>query len=92
MRESLLRTADHTYFVWQAYVNSQLNMQGHVHGQCQGRVCVQSYLVCPVESKLNVLWSFVRNHLRNKILVFLASCKQVRGGSAVWYETDGFCD
>ncbi|CAG7731113.1 unnamed protein product [Allacma fusca] len=38
----------------------------------------QSYLVCPLESKLDMLWSFLKHHKKSKILVFLSSCKQVR--------------
>ncbi|ODN00549.1 putative ATP-dependent RNA helicase DDX10 [Orchesella cincta] len=38
----------------------------------------QSYVVCPLDSKLNMLWSFLKHHKRSKILVFMSSCKQVR--------------
>ncbi|CAL8104403.1 unnamed protein product [Orchesella dallaii] len=38
----------------------------------------QSYVVCPLESKLNMLWSFLKHHKKAKILVFMSSCKQVR--------------
>lgn len=38
----------------------------------------QSYLVCELENKLSVLYSFIRNHLKHKILVFMSSCKQVK--------------
>ncbi|KAH9381259.1 hypothetical protein HPB48_003240 [Haemaphysalis longicornis] len=38
----------------------------------------QSYVVCELHDKLNLLWSFIRNHLKQKILVFLSSCKQVK--------------
>ena len=38
----------------------------------------QSYIVCPLESKLDLLWSFLKHHRRSKILVFMSSCKQVR--------------
>jgi len=34
--------------------------------------------VCPLDSKLEVLWSFLKHHKRSKILVFMSSCKQVR--------------
>jgi ATP-dependent RNA helicase DDX10/DBP4 len=37
----------------------------------------QSYIVCDLHDKVSMLWSFVRNHLKQKILVFMASCKQV---------------
>lgn len=43
----------------------------------------QSYVVCDLHEKLDMLWSFIRNHLKQKILVFMASCKQVR--DCTWY-------
>ncbi|KFD56453.1 hypothetical protein M514_02557 [Trichuris suis] len=38
----------------------------------------QKYAVVAEEDKLNFLWSFLRNHTKSKILIFLNSCKQVR--------------
>lgn len=38
----------------------------------------QYYIVVPLPSKLDFLYSFIQNHKNNKILVFLSSCKQVR--------------
>ncbi|KAH7882996.1 DEAD-domain-containing protein [Phlebopus sp. FC_14] len=38
----------------------------------------QHYSVCTLEQKLDILWSFIKTHLRTKILVFLSSGKQVR--------------
>ncbi|XP_063241066.1 probable ATP-dependent RNA helicase DDX10 [Bacillus rossius redtenbacheri] len=38
----------------------------------------QSYVVCALEEKVSVLWSFLKNHRSQKILVFMASCKQVK--------------
>ncbi|KAL9969468.1 hypothetical protein ACROYT_G021688 [Oculina patagonica] len=38
----------------------------------------QSYVVCELHEKLDFLFSFIRNHLKSKILVFLSSCKQVK--------------
>ncbi|XP_059615876.1 probable ATP-dependent RNA helicase DDX10 [Phlebotomus argentipes] len=37
-----------------------------------------SYLVCELKDKITMLWSFVKHHKRSKIIVFLASCKQVK--------------
>lgn len=37
----------------------------------------QSYIVCSLEDKLAMLWSFIRNHMKQKIIVFFSSCKQV---------------
>ena len=39
---------------------------------------LQNYVVCDLPEKLNFLYSFIRNHLKSKILVFASSCKQVR--------------
>jgi ATP-dependent RNA helicase DDX10/DBP4 len=38
----------------------------------------QSYVVVPLEHKLNAIYSFVKTHLRCKSIVFMASCAQVR--------------
>ncbi|XP_062575226.1 probable ATP-dependent RNA helicase DDX10 [Saccostrea cucullata] len=38
----------------------------------------QNYVVCELHDKISMLWSFVKNHLKSKVLVFLASCKQVK--------------
>lgn len=39
---------------------------------------VQSYMVCELHDKMSLLWSFIKNHLHHKVLVFMSSCKQVR--------------
>lgn len=39
---------------------------------------IQSYVVCELHDKMAMLWSFIKNHIKHKILVFLASCKQVK--------------
>ncbi|KAG0423052.1 hypothetical protein HPB47_001145 [Ixodes persulcatus] len=44
----------------------------------QSRTYMYSYTVCDLHNKLNLLWSFIRSHLKQKILVFLSSCKQVK--------------
>nr|XP_033331358.1 probable ATP-dependent RNA helicase DDX10 [Megalopta genalis] len=38
----------------------------------------QSYIICALEDKLSMIWSFLRNHLKQKIIVFFSSCKQVK--------------
>lgn len=38
----------------------------------------QHYVVCELDKKLDVLWSFIKTHLQSKIIVFMSSCKQVR--------------
>ncbi|KYQ93565.1 putative RNA helicase [Tieghemostelium lacteum] len=38
----------------------------------------QTLCVVNLEMKLNVLYSFIKSHLTSKIIVFLATCKQVR--------------
>ncbi len=44
---------------------------------CTPKNLVQTYVMCEVEEKLNFLWSFIRNHLNQKIIIFFQSCKQV---------------
>lgn len=38
----------------------------------------QSYVVLPLEHKLNAVYSFVKTHLKCKSIIFMASCAQVR--------------
>ncbi|KAI0242587.1 putative ATP-dependent RNA helicase DDX10 [Lamellibrachia satsuma] len=38
----------------------------------------QSYIVSELGDKMDLLWSFIKNHLKKKILIFISSCKQVR--------------
>ena len=39
---------------------------------------LQAYVVCELQEKVNVLWSFIKSHLRSKVIVFLSTCKQVK--------------
>ncbi|EFX84542.1 hypothetical protein DAPPUDRAFT_223010 [Daphnia pulex] len=38
----------------------------------------QSYIITPIQNKVDILWSFLRSHRKKKLIVFLTSCKQVR--------------
>ncbi|PIK54857.1 putative ATP-dependent RNA helicase DDX10 [Apostichopus japonicus] len=38
----------------------------------------QSYIVCELQQKINILFSFIKAHRNKKVLVFMASCKQVK--------------
>lgn len=38
----------------------------------------QVYMVLPLESKVDVLFSFLRSHSQKKLIVFVSACKQVR--------------
>ncbi|XP_042906559.1 probable ATP-dependent RNA helicase DDX10 [Parasteatoda tepidariorum] len=38
----------------------------------------QSFIVCDAHDKMNLIWSFIKSHKKQKILVFMASCKQVK--------------
>ncbi|CAO3593014.1 unnamed protein product [Absidia cylindrospora] len=38
----------------------------------------QHYVVCELQDKLDILYSFIKTHLKNKVIVFLSSCKQTR--------------
>ncbi|KAI0786991.1 P-loop containing nucleoside triphosphate hydrolase protein [Abortiporus biennis] len=38
----------------------------------------QHYVICELDKKLDILWSFIKSHLQSKTLVFMSSCKQVR--------------
>ncbi|XP_047199100.1 probable ATP-dependent RNA helicase DDX10 [Hippoglossus stenolepis] len=38
----------------------------------------QSYVVCELHHKVNMLYSFIKSHLKRKIIVFFACCKEVQ--------------
>eukprot|EP00934_Nitzschia_sp_Nitz4_P008794 Nitzschia sp. Nitz4//scaffold284_size24204//12754//14943//NITZ4_008417-RA/size24204-processed-gene-0.9-mRNA-1//-1//CDS//3329545691//8784//frame0 len=38
----------------------------------------QSYVLVPIEHKLNCIYSFLKSHLKCKTIIFMASCSQVR--------------
>uniref|UniRef100_A0A8C2SPB6 ATP-dependent RNA helicase n=1 Tax=Coturnix japonica TaxID=93934 RepID=A0A8C2SPB6_COTJA len=38
----------------------------------------QNYIVCELQHKINVLYSFLKSHLKKKSIVFFASCKEVQ--------------
>lgn len=38
----------------------------------------QNYVVCEIEDKMSILWSFIKNHSKLKIIIFLSSCHQVK--------------
>lgn len=39
---------------------------------------VQNYIVCKLSDKLDVLYSFLKTHLKSKVIVFFSTCSQVR--------------
>jgi ATP-dependent RNA helicase DDX10/DBP4 len=50
----------------------------HEHASiCTPKNLAQTYVMCDIHEKLSFLWSFIRNHLNQKIIVFFQSCKQV---------------
>lgn len=38
----------------------------------------QHYVVCRLQDKINMLYSFLRSHLKHKTIVFMSSCKEAR--------------
>ncbi|XP_055370940.1 probable ATP-dependent RNA helicase DDX10 [Condylostylus longicornis] len=38
----------------------------------------QNYIITNLEDKISVLWSFVKNHSKQKLIVFMSTCKQVK--------------
>ncbi|KIJ16388.1 hypothetical protein PAXINDRAFT_180262 [Paxillus involutus ATCC 200175] len=82
-RQTLLFSATQTQSVAQL---ARLSLQDPVHIGVQeaGSSTTtpaglsQHYSVCPLDKKLDILWSFIKTHLHSKVLVFLSSGKQVR--------------
>ncbi|XP_031359167.1 probable ATP-dependent RNA helicase DDX10 [Photinus pyralis] len=52
-----------------------------VHDNCKYTTPVgleQSYMICELKDKIAVIWSFIKNHLKKKVIIFFSSCKQVK--------------
>ncbi|KAJ1916903.1 ATP-dependent RNA helicase dbp4 [Tieghemiomyces parasiticus] len=52
-----------------------------VHDQAEASTpakLVQNYMVCELDRKLDILFSFMKAHPQTKALVFASSCKQIR--------------
>lgn len=39
---------------------------------------IQNYIICPLEKKLDTLFSFIKSHLKSKMIIFFSTCSQVR--------------
>lgn len=39
---------------------------------------IQNYVVCELDQKLNILYSFIKSHLKSKMIIFFSTCSQVR--------------
>ncbi|KIK84532.1 hypothetical protein PAXRUDRAFT_152885 [Paxillus rubicundulus Ve08.2h10] len=82
-RQTLLFSATQTQSVAQL---ARLSLQDPVHIGVQEAgsstttpaSLSQHYSICPLDKKLDILWSFIKTHLHSKVLVFLSSGKQVR--------------
>ncbi|OWF42749.1 ATP-dependent RNA helicase DDX10 [Mizuhopecten yessoensis] len=81
-RQTLLFSATQTRSVKDlARLSLQSPMYVSVHENAEHSTPTQleqSYIVCELHDKINLLWSFIKNHLKSKTLIFLSSCKQVR--------------
>lgn len=42
------------------------------------KALVENYVVCDTHDKFTFLWTFISSHKKQKILVFLSTCKQVK--------------
>ncbi|KAL4857390.1 putative ATP-dependent RNA helicase DDX10 [Chlorella vulgaris] len=38
----------------------------------------QAYMECELQQKMDILWSFIKTHLKAKTIIFVSTCKQVR--------------
>ena len=47
------------------------------HAEATPSQLKQNYIVCPLHQKLDILFSFIKSHLKSKLIVFLSSCSQV---------------
>lgn len=38
----------------------------------------QAYMICNLQDKMDVIWSFIKTHLSSRIIVFFSTCNQVK--------------
>ena len=57
-----------------------ISVREEAHDSFTPKNLSQHYLVCTLDKKLDLLFSFIRTHLQVKALVFFSSCKQVNWG------------
>jgi len=38
----------------------------------------QAYMICNLQDKMDVVWSFIKTHLSSRIIIFFSTCKQVK--------------
>jgi ATP-dependent RNA helicase DDX10/DBP4 len=55
-----------------------VNEEGSGKGGLIPDTLQQHYMIVPLEQKLSLLFSFIRTHLKSKVLVFFSSCRQVQ--------------
>lgn len=58
-----------------------ISVREEAHDSFTPKNLSQHYLVCTLDKKLDLLFSFIRTHLQVKALVFFSSCKQVSWSS-----------
>uniref|UniRef100_A0A2M3Z5V3 ATP-dependent RNA helicase n=1 Tax=Anopheles braziliensis TaxID=58242 RepID=A0A2M3Z5V3_9DIPT len=82
VRQTLLFSATQTKSVRdlaRVKLNNPRYIAPHEHEQSATPVKLQqSYVVVTLPEKLTMLWSFLRTHPKQKIIVFFATCKQVK--------------
>lgn len=42
------------------------------------KLLVQNYIVCRLPEKLDIIFSFIKTHLKSKVIIFFSTCAQVR--------------
>lgn len=38
----------------------------------------QAYMICNLQDKMDVVWSFIKTHLSSRMIIFFSTCKQVK--------------
>ena len=38
----------------------------------------QAYMICNLQDKMDIVWSFIKTHLHSRIIIFFSTCKQVK--------------
>ena len=81
-RQTLLFSATQTKSV-NALARLSLDTPEYVSAHADARAPTpvkldQAYMICNLQDKMDVVWSFIKTHLSSRIIVFFSTCNQVK--------------
>ena len=81
-RQTLLFSATQTKSV-SALARLSLDTPEYVSAHADARAPTpvkldQAYMICNLQDKMDVVWSFIKTHLSSRIIIFFSTCNQVK--------------